>query len=131
MARTPSSVKQHDWNDESWTTGTPTTATETLSDTNWHKTDGLDCSDYHYVQITWDINFAGSTDDVVVGFFASADGTNYDDTYMDYVLTDNTTDPEQKTIMIWPAPKYLQIGFQNSGTTDSHVVSFVKVIGFY
>ena len=102
MARTAGSVYQHDWNDDSWTTGSPTTAAETLSGTTESLTGSVDCSTYWGLQITADINYDSTpTDDITINIYGSVDGTNFDDTPMDYVAGDKATDPEQLTIMIW------------------------------
>ena len=130
-ARTASSTYQHDWNDDSWTTESPTTAAETLSGTTESLTDGFDCSTYWAVQITFDINYdPDPTDSVTIRFYGSDDDTSFDDTAMDYVVGHNGTDPEQITVMIYNPPKYLRIGFQQSGSTDSHDVSTVHYIGY-
>jgi hypothetical protein len=131
MARTVSSTYQHDWNDNTWTTGTPTTAAETLSGTTESKTGGIDCSTYWGVQLTIDINYnATPTDNVTMNLYGSADNTNFDDTPLDFVAGDNSTDPEQLTVMLWNPPKYLQVGFVQSGSTDSHEISTVSLIGY-
>jgi len=131
MARTASSTYQHDWNDDSWTTGSPTTAAETLSGTTESLTGGFDCSTYWAVQITADINYdATPTDEVTINIYGSTDNSNFDDTPIDYVAGDSGTDPEQLTIMVWNPPKYMKVGFVQSGSTDSHEISTVYYIGY-
>ena len=131
MARTASSTYQHDWNDDTWTTGTPTTAAETLSGTTESLTGSIDAGAYWSVQITVDINYdATPTDDITINLYGSVDGTNWDDTPMDFVAGDKSTDPEQLTIMVWNPPKYLRVGFVQSGSTDSHDISTVHYIGY-
>lgn len=131
MARTTSSKYQHDWNDDSWTTGTPTTSTETLSGTTESFTGSINSNTYWSVQLTVDINYdATPTDDVSVNIYGSVDGTNWDDTAMDFVAGDKSTDPEQLTFMLFNPPAYLRVGFQQSGSTDSHEISSVYYIGF-
>lgn len=131
MARTAGDVYQHDWNDDSWTTGSPTTAAETLSGTTESLTGSIDASAYWGLQITVDIDYdATPTDSVTINVYGSVDGTNWDDTPMDYVAGDNGTDPEQLTFMIWNPPKYVRIGFVQSGSTDSHEISTVHYIGY-
>jgi outer membrane receptor for monomeric catechols len=132
MARTKGTKYQHDWNDNTWTSGAPTTAAETLSGTTESLTGSIDCETYYGVQITADINYdANPTDSVTINVYGSVDGTNFDDTPIDYVMGDNTTDPEQLTIMVWNPPAYMRIGFVQSGATDSHDISTVYYIGFY
>jgi hypothetical protein len=132
MARTKGTKYQHDWNDDSWTSGSPTTAVETLSGTTESLTGSIDCETYYAVQITVDINYdADPTDSVTINIYGSVDGTNFDDTPIDYVMGDNTTDPEQLTIMVWNPPAYMRVGFVQSGSTDSHDISTVYYIGFY
>jgi len=131
MARTASSTYQHDWNDDSWTTGTPTTAAETLSGTTESFTGSIDARTYWSLQITADINYdATPTDEITIYVYGSKDGTNWDDTPMDYVTGDSGTDPEQLTFMIFNPPAYVRIGFVQSGSTDSHDISTVHYIGF-
>lgn len=131
MARTASSTYQHDWNDDTWTTGTPTTAAETLSGTTESKTGSIDCRTYWALQITVDINYdATPTDNIALYVYGSKDGTKFDDTPMDLVAGDKSKDPEQLTLMIFNPPAYLQVGFVQDGSTDSHDISTVHYIGF-
>lgn len=131
MARTAGSTYQHDWDDDSWTTGSPTTAAETLSGTTESLTGSIDCRTFWSLQITADINYdATPTDSVTINIYGSQDGTNFDDTPMDYILGDKDTDPEQITFMVWNPPAYLRVGFVQSGSTDSHDISTVYYIGF-
>jgi len=123
MARTAGSKYQHDWNDDSWTTGAPTTPAETLSGTTESVTGAIDARTYWGLQITADIDYdVGPTDSVTINIRGSVDGTNFDDTPI--------ADPEQLTIMIWNPPAYVQVGFVQSGSTDSHDISTVYYIGF-
>ena len=131
MARTPSSTYQHDWSDDSWTTGTPTTSAETLSGTTESLTGSIDASAFWSVQVTVDINYDTTpTDDIFISIYGSVDGTNWDDTAMDFVAGDKSTDPEQLTFMLSNPPKYVRIGFQQTGSTDSHEISTIHYIGF-
>jgi hypothetical protein len=131
MARTASSTYQHDWNDDTWTTGSPTTAAETLSGTTESLTGSINATTYWSLQVTFDINYdATPTDEVTINVYGSKDGTNWDDTAIDFVTGDSGTDPEQQTIMIFNPPAYVRIGFVQSGSTDSHEISTVFYIGF-
>lgn len=131
MARTAGSKYQHDWNDDSWTTGAPTTAAETLSGVTESLTGSIDARTYWGLQVTFDINYdATPTDSVTINVYGSVDGSNFDDTPIDYVLGDKSTDPEQMTIMLWNPPAYVRVGFVQSGDTDSHEISTVYYIGF-
>jgi len=131
MARTASSTYNHDWNDDTWTTGSPTTAAETLSTTTESKTGAIDCKTYWSLQITVDINYDDTpTDDISIKVYGSTDGTNWDETAMDFIAGDKSEDPEQLTFMLFNPPAYVQIGFVQSGSTDSHDISTVKYIGF-
>jgi len=131
MARTKGDTYQHDWNDDSWTTGSPTTAVETLSGTTESLTGSIDCGAYWGLQVTVDINYdATPTDDITINIYGSRDGTNFDDTPMDFVAGDKSTVPEQITFMVFNPPAYLRIGFVQSGSTDSHDISTVHYIGF-
>jgi len=131
MARTKSDTYQHDWNDDSWTTGSPISAAKILSGSTESRTGSIDAGAYWSVQVTFDINYdASPTDEITIYLYGSKDGTNFDDTPMDYVTGDSDQDPEQMTIMVLNPPAYLQIGFQQSGSTDSHAISTVHYIGF-
>lgn len=131
MARTKGDTYQHDWNDDSWTTESPTTAVETLSGTTESLTGSIDCGAYWGLQVTVDINYdATPTDDITINIYGSQDGTNFDDTPMDFISGDKATDPEQITFMVFNPPAYLRIGFVQSGSTDSHDISTVHYIGF-
>lgn len=131
MGRTASSANQHDWDDDSWTTGSPTTAAETLSGVTESFTGAIDAGAYWGLQITVDIDYdATPTDDVTINIYGSVDGVNWDDTPMDFIAGDKGTDPEQLTFMIWNPPAYLRVGFVQSGSTDSHDIASVFYIGF-
>ena len=131
MARAASSTYQHDWNDDTWTTGTPTTGAETLSGTTESKTGSIDCRTYWSLQITVDITYdATPTDNIALYVYGSKDGTNFDDTPMDLVAGDKSKSTEQLTIMIFNPPAYLQVGFVQDGSTDSHDISTVHYVGF-
>jgi len=131
MARTAGTKYQHDWNDDTWTSGAPTTAAETLSGTTESVTGAIDARTYWGLQITADIDYdVTPTDSVTINVRGSIDGTNFDDTPIDYVLGNKAQDPEQLTIMIWNPPAYVKIGFVQSGSTDSHDISTVYYQGF-
>jgi len=131
MARTAGDTYQHDWNDDTWTTGTPTTAAETLSTTTESKTGSIDCRTYWSLQLTIDINYdATPTANIAIYIYGSKDGTNFDDTPMDLIAGDKSKDPEQLTLMIFNPPAYLQVGFVQDDSTDSHDISTVHYIGF-
>ena len=131
MARTASSTYQHDWNDNTWTTGTPTTAAETLVTTTESLTGAIDCKVYWSLQVTVDINYVATpTDDISISIYGSTNGTDWDKTAMDFIAGDKSEDPEQLTFMLFNPPAYVRLGFLQSGSTDSHVISTVKYIGF-
>jgi len=131
MARTVGSTYQHDWNDDSWTTGSPVTPAETLSGITESLTGSIDCRTFWSLQITVDINYdVTPTDNITISIYGSKDGTNFDDTAMDFIAGDNNTDPEQITFMILNPPAYVRIGFVQDGVTDSHDISTVFYIGY-
>jgi hypothetical protein len=130
MARTASETLNHDWADDTWTTGTPTTGAKTLATTVESKTGAVDCKAYWSLQVTVNINYAGTTDDISISVYGSTNGTDWDVTAMDFIAGDKSVDPEQLTFMLFNPPAYVQLGFVQSGSTNSHVISTVKYIGY-
>ena len=124
------STYQHDWNDDSWTTGSPTTAAETLSGTTESLTGGINLltEGYEGIQLTVDINADPTpTDDIELNVYASLDGTNWDEMVIRKILIDFDlvfTDPCQITTIV-TGYAYLRIGFVQTGSTDSHDISTV------
>jgi len=124
-------VFQHDWNDDSWTSGTPTTAAETLSGTTESLTGTIDCESYWSVQITVDIDHnASPTDEVEIHLYGGAVSGAMDDLPFAVQIADHDVDPCQLTILVPDPPAYLRVGFVQTGSTDSHEISSVHVVGF-
>ena len=125
-----SPIYQHDWNDNTWTTGTPTTATKELGSTEW-KTGSIDLmtNGYEGIQIAIDINIDTSkTYTIYTYYYASVDGTNWDDFPIRtkyWSLGSNFSDPFQYTDLIM-GHAYLRIGFvQSTGLTYNHVADSI------
>lgn len=73
-----SSQYQHDWNDSSWTTGTPTTATNAIVDTTEEYTGDIDLETGGYVSsmVEVQVNYPASADqNIVVSVYPSLDET--------------------------------------------------------
>ena len=120
MARTASDTYNHDWNDDTWTTGSPTTAAETLSTTTESLTGAIDCKAFWSLQVTVDINYAATpTDDISISVYGSTNGTDWDETAMDFIAGDKSEDPEQLTFMLFNPPAYVRLGFLQSGSRFS------------
>lgn len=122
-----SSTYQHDWDDDSWTTDTPTTAIETLSGTTESYTGKIDLATngYEGCQITFDLNYdATPTDEIEISVYASIDGTNWDEVAIYGMTGDHDVDPQQISIIIKDVA-YLRVGFVQSGSTDSHDITTV------
>ena len=131
MARTAGSLYQHDWNDDTWTAGTPTTAIETLIGTTESLTGAIDCRTFWSVQLSWEINYDPTpTDRVGINIYGSPDGTNWDNTPINNVFGDNSTDPERQTLVVNNPPAYVRVGFVQSGSTNSHDINAVRYIGY-
>jgi len=79
----------------------------------------LETNGYEGVQITIKVDFPDNpTDDLEVYFYASLDGTNWDNTAFYSITITNDTDPHQRSFIIKDFA-YLRVGLKASGTTDT------------
>jgi len=125
------STYQHDWDDDSWTTGTPNTATENLSEAEVFTgkidliTDG-----YEGCHITFNIDYASTpTDEAMIMVFGSLDGVNWDNAPLYSLYGVNTVDPCRLSLIIKDLP-YLRLSFGQTGSTDAHSLSSVFYKGW-
>lgn len=133
MARHPFGAYQHDWTgDGVWVKGeTPVAPSKDLTGATELFTAGLPCLGYWSAQVTINVDYAAlPTDDVLVSLYGSAEGDEFDTSPLDTVTLDNSEDPGQTTIMLWNPPAYLRIGLKQSGGTDAHAVTAVRLVGF-
>ena len=80
----------------------------------------LETAGYYGLWITIEYDSSGTTDNIILGYFASYDGTNFDDLPVWQVeLDDNGGADTQQTLPFWPAPPHGRIGVKTSGTTDT------------
>jgi len=70
------------------------------------------------VEIDYD---ASPTDEVKIKVYGSLDGSNYDDTPMFEMQGDKSVDPQQISLVVKDV-LHFRLGFQQTGSTDSHNV---------
>jgi hypothetical protein len=70
------------------------------------------------VEINYDVT---PTDEVKIKLYGSLDGTNYDDTPIWEIQGDKSFDPQQLSFIIKDLAHF-RLGFQQTGSTDSHDV---------
>ena len=82
----------------------------------------LETNGYEGVHVTVEINYDTSpTDEVKIKLYGSLDGSNYDDTPIWEIQGDKSTDPQQLSFIVKDLAHF-RLGFQQSGSTDSHDV---------
>ena len=70
------------------------------------------------VEIDYD---ATPTDEVKIKLYGSLDGSNYDDTPIWEMQADKSVDPQQLSFIVKDLAHF-RLGFQQTGSTDSHDV---------
>ena len=82
----------------------------------------LETSGYEGAHVIVEINYdASPTDDVKIKLYGSLDGSNYDDTPIWQMQGDISVDPQQLSFIIKDLAHF-RLGFQQTGSTDSHDV---------
>jgi len=81
----------------------------------------LETNGYYGIWLTLEHDSAGTTDSIIISYFASYDdGTNLDDVAFWSVQCDATSGANlQQTWPIFPAPPHGKIGVKTVGTTDT------------
>lgn len=82
----------------------------------------LETNGYYGMWITIAASATGATDDLVISYYASYDGTNFDSVGNEFwsVTTDAQTTPgSQTTFQMFPAPPHGRIGLKSSGANDT------------
>lgn len=80
----------------------------------------LETNGYFGMWLTLEYDSVGTTDNIIISYFASYDGTNFDDTELWSVEVDATSGAdEQITFQVIPAPPHGRIGVKTTGTTDT------------
>jgi len=82
----------------------------------------LETNGYEGAHVIVEIDYdATPTDEVKIKLYGSLDGTAYDDTPIWEMQGDKGTDPQQLSFIVKDLAHF-RLGFQQSGSTDSHNV---------
>lgn len=82
----------------------------------------LETNGYEGAHVIVEINYGASpTDEVNIKLYGSLDGTNYDDTPIWEIQGDKSVDPQQLSFIVKDLAHF-RLGFQQTGSTDSHDV---------
>ena len=82
----------------------------------------LETNGYEGAHVIVEIDYdASPTDEVKIKLYGSLDGTNYDDTPIWEMQGDKSVDPQQLSFVIKDLAHF-RLGFQQTGSTDSHNV---------
>jgi hypothetical protein len=82
----------------------------------------LETDGYEGAHVTVEISYDGSpTDEVKIKLYGSLDGTNFDDTPVWETQGDKSINPQQLSFIIKDLA-YFRLGFQQTGSTNSHDV---------
>ncbi len=82
----------------------------------------LETNGYEGAHVTVEIDYdATPTDEVKIKLYGSLDGSNYDDTPIWEMQADKGVDPQQLSFIIKDLAHF-RLGFQQTGSTDSHNV---------
>ena len=75
----------------------------------------LETNGYFGMWLTVEYTASGATDDLTISYFASYDGTNFDDIPFWTMTTDNNGGADtQITLQLWPAPPHGRIGLKGA-----------------
>lgn len=91
------------------------------NDGAWDYTNNVDCETdgYEGVQLAIEYDASGTTDNFVVGIFASLDGSTFDDLPIsEYEFDNNSGADTQVTIIVIDLANF-RVGMKTAGTTDS------------
>jgi len=82
----------------------------------------LETNGYEGAHVTVEIDYdATPTDEVKIKLYGSLDGSNYDDTPIWEMQGDKSVDPQQLSFIVKDLAHF-RLGFQQTGSTDSHDV---------
>lgn len=80
----------------------------------------LETNGYYGVWVTVEYDSSGTTDDIVISYFGSYDGTNFDDIELYSFTADNNGGADtQVTFLLNPCPPHGRIGLKTTGTNDT------------
>ena len=92
----------------------------------------LETAGYYGMWITLEHDSVGTTDDIIIGYFGSYDGTNYDDVALFEITCDASSGANlQQSWGVFPAPPHGKIGVKTSDTNDTfdYQITLHKVYG--
>ncbi len=82
----------------------------------------METNGYEGAHVTVEIDYdATPTDEVKIKIYGSLDGSNYDDTPIWEMHGDKSVDPQQLSFIVKDLAHF-RLGFQQTGSTDSHNV---------
>ena len=82
----------------------------------------METNGYEGAHVTVEIDYdATPTDEVKIKIYGSLDGSNYDDTPIWEMQGDKSVDPQQLSFIVEDLAHF-RLGFQQTGSTDSHNV---------
>jgi hypothetical protein len=82
----------------------------------------LETNGYEGAHVIVEIDYDSSpTDEVKIKLYGSLDGSNYDDTPIWEMQADKSVDPQQLSFIVKDLAHF-RLGFQQTGSTDSHNV---------
>ncbi len=105
-----------------WGSDTTMTQLTTVSDTEQFFTTFVSLNPREIAHCQADINFAGTTDDMVCSIYTTLDTSSelWDDTALFAFTIDKDTDPHQISFTVGPGIFKFRIGMKSSGATDDH-----------
>jgi len=82
----------------------------------------METNGYEGAHVTVEIDYdVTPTDEVKIKIYGSLDGSNYDDTPIWEMQGDKSVDPQQLSFIVKDLAHF-RLGFQQTGSTDSHNV---------
>jgi len=79
----------------------------------------LETNGYYGVWVFLEHDSSGTTDDIIISYFGSYDGTNFDDVELWSATAESDGSSEQLSWLIYPAPPHGRIGVKTNGSTDT------------
>ncbi len=92
----------------------------------------LETDGFYGMWITLEHDSAGTTDDIVLGYFSSYDGSSFDDVALWETTFDASSGADlQQSLAVFPAPPHGRLGVKTTGTTDTfdYQITLHKVRG--
>lgn len=91
----------------------------------------LETNGYYGMWLTIEYDASGTTNDLTISYYASYDGTNFDDIPFWTMIADNNAGADtQITLQLWPAPPHGRIGLTGGGTdTFDYQITYLPARG--